>query len=293
MGGIEEQSGHKEVTQALVDYVRERRNRTPRPVQRGASMSSGVDVRQFMSINLADSVPAGNSQALANAYERLGRGLKISTDPFGPDETPGENMEQEVSPPSPQPQAPAADDGRIGQLSERMATVEEAVNALISLDNDLGDDVLRKEGLLTEPERDEDREESPGTAQSRRVDVQNAIDRMKPELLPELLPEVDVGVMFAVRLWRDGGTSSGDTTTKCNRTYTVRTEDATAIDEGGTLLGTAMSPLRVRPTVGMMLCPSDTGAGTVGQGYYNASGTFILYDANETEENSAECDEGA
>jgi hypothetical protein len=88
---------------------------------------------------------------------------------------------------------------------------------------------------------------------------------------------------FPVRVWQDGGTTDGDVSTKCNRTYTVRTMNATAIDTGGVLLGEDKTPDRVRPTVGLMLVPSATGGGVVGVGYYVGS-SFYLYDANETAE---------
>lgn len=91
-------------------------------------------------------------------------------------------------------------------------------------------------------------------------------------------------IMFAVRVWQDGGTTDGDLTNKCDRTYTVRTADATAPDTGGKLLGEDMTPLKVRPSLGLMLVPPVDGDGVLGQGYFDGSGTFFLYDANETAE---------
>lgn len=98
---------------------------------------------------------------------------------------------------------------------------------------------------------------------------------------------VDVGrslnqSMFAVRVWRDGGSTDGDKVTQCNRTYTVRTHDATGPSTGGVSLGAAMTPEKRRPATGKLSTPSNTGGGVVGQGYYNPSGAFVLYDANET-----------
>jgi hypothetical protein len=95
-----------------------------------------------------------------------------------------------------------------------------------------------------------------------------------------------VGTMFAVMCWKDGGTTDGDATNQCNRTYTVRTQNASGISTGGTLLGTGMTPKLIRPTLGTMLGPatvdpSATGPGVVGQGYYDATGTFQLFSANE------------
>ena len=80
--------------------------------------------------------------------------------------------------------------------------------------------------------------------------------------------------MFPVALTQDAGSPTlGSKTTQCNYTYTVKSLD------GATTYGTAKTPLRPRPTVGLMICPC-----TYGEGFYDNSGTFQLYDALETEE---------
>ena len=90
--------------------------------------------------------------------------------------------------------------------------------------------------------------------------------------------------LFAVRCWQDGGTTDGDGTTQCDRTYTVRTLEATAIDTGGELLGEDMTPKTRQATsyVGKMHCPPATGSGWVGLGYWQA-GDFMLFDSGERE----------
>ena len=87
--------------------------------------------------------------------------------------------------------------------------------------------------------------------------------------------------LFAVKVWRDGGTTDGDKTNDCDRTYTARTIDATAVDTGGVLLGEDMTPLKRRPAAGKLSCAPVDGGGVVGLGYYYG-GTFYLFDANET-----------
>lgn len=87
--------------------------------------------------------------------------------------------------------------------------------------------------------------------------------------------------LFAVLVWRDGGTTDGDQSSQCDRTYTVRTLGATGPSSGGRELGTGMTPKKVRPSIGKMVTPSTSGAGVEGLGYYDASGSFALYDANE------------
>ena len=87
--------------------------------------------------------------------------------------------------------------------------------------------------------------------------------------------------MFAVRVWRDGGTTDGDASTQCDRTYTVRTLDATAVDEGGVLLGEDMTPVFRPSDVGKYVTPSTSGDGEIGQGYYDEDGEFQLFMAHE------------
>jgi len=121
---------------------------------------------------------------------------------------------------------------------------------------------------------------------ARGMEVRQSIPDPQEYVLP------DNNAMFPVKVWRDGPGSPdvGSETTQCNITYTVRTIGATAIDTGGALLGEDMTPLRVRPTVGYMVCPAATGGGVYGMGFYDAVGAFKLYDANETADAEA-CDE--
>ena len=88
--------------------------------------------------------------------------------------------------------------------------------------------------------------------------------------------------LFAVKVWQDGGTTDGDNTTPCDRTYTVRTLGATAPYEGGILLGEEMVPMEVRPPLGQLVTPPGLGPGVIGRGYYDEEGEFQLLDANET-----------
>ncbi len=90
-----------------------------------------------------------------------------------------------------------------------------------------------------------------------------------------------MGSMFDVLVWRDGGTTDGDSTTQCDRTYNVRTREATGPAAGGASLGTGMTPVLNRPTTGPLVIASTMGAGVVGFGYYDSTGSFVLYDANE------------
>lgn len=95
--------------------------------------------------------------------------------------------------------------------------------------------------------------------------------------------------MFAVLVWRDGGTTDGSKTTQCNRTYKVRTRDATGPDTGGELLGTGMTPEKTRPyPYGPLVVPSSTGSGVAGFGYHDSNNDFQLFEANETL-NTAAC----
>lgn len=89
--------------------------------------------------------------------------------------------------------------------------------------------------------------------------------------------------LFAVLVWRDGGTTDGDESNQCDRTYTAKTLD------GQVTLGTALTPKRVRPTTGTLVTPPPTGDGVVGLGYFEADGDFVLFDANEALDTDA-CD---
>lgn len=94
-----------------------------------------------------------------------------------------------------------------------------------------------------------------------------------------------MGNIFAVLVWTDGppaGGTDGDVGNQCNRTYKVRTIDATAHDTGGVLLAEDIEPLKVRPTTGKLLVPGAAGTGVVGLGYYDSGDAFVLYDANES-----------
>jgi hypothetical protein len=94
------------------------------------------------------------------------------------------------------------------------------------------------------------------------------------------------GTIFAVKVWQDGGTTDGDLTTPCDRTYTARTLAATAIGTGGTLLGAAKAPEKTRwaQPVGKQTCPPASGGGVIGTAYLDAAGAFHLFDANEVQE---------
>lgn len=77
------------------------------------------------------------------------------------------------------------------------------------------------------------------------------------------------GMMFAVKVTQTGG-SAGTKTASCSYTYTVK-------DLADQQLGASMTPQKARPWYGAM----KPGSG-YGLGFYDASGTFYLYDANET-----------
>lgn len=99
--------------------------------------------------------------------------------------------------------------------------------------------------------------------------------RQRPTALPSRL-------LIPCRLWQDGGTSDGDGTTQCNRTYTAKEITATAADDDTALTyGTAMTPSKLRPATGQLLVPPTTGDGVIGLGYWDADGDFVLWEANE------------
>ena len=109
--------------------------------------------------------------------------------------------------------------------------------------------------------------------------------RIDNDLGSDVFGGADVGNVFACLVWQDGGDSDGDLTHECNRTYTARTLDATAIDTGGTLLGEDLIPDKRRWVTNYyaaMNCPPATGAGVKATGYYDHTGAFCLCDANET-----------
>lgn len=91
---------------------------------------------------------------------------------------------------------------------------------------------------------------------------------------------VPPGVLFAVKVWAAGG-SWGAQNARCSIVYNVRTIDATSTTTG-TALGSSMTPKKLRPALGRLAGAASTGEGTVGCGYYDATNTFCLYDANET-----------
>lgn len=76
--------------------------------------------------------------------------------------------------------------------------------------------------------------------------------------------------MFPVKPTQVGGVA-GDTTTKCSFTYDVT-------DINGAALGTAMTPEKNRTSLGAHVAPA---AGDFGVGFYDADGSFKLWDANE------------
>lgn len=104
------------------------------------------------------------------------------------------------------------------------------------------------------------------------------------ELIREGGGDYVIFAMFAVKVWRDGGSTDGNKTTQCDRTYTVRTLDALGVGIGGELLGTGMNPTtagKQRPTTGLLVTPPEEGGGVIGIGYYDKDDNFQLYDANE------------
>jgi hypothetical protein len=95
-------------------------------------------------------------------------------------------------------------------------------------------------------------------------------------------PDTGLTGLIPVKVWRDGGTTDGDKTEPCDRTYKVRTLDADGSDDSSSrLLGENLTPQKRRPAQGKLDTPPSGGSGVVGLGYYDSS-TFILYDANET-----------
>ena len=100
-------------------------------------------------------------------------------------------------------------------------------------------------------------------------------------------PPLPHGVLFAVRVWQDGGTTDGDGTTQCDRTYIAADLDAVfpssgdAGDTTGYVYGTELTPVKRRPETGELDCPPASGDGVVGMGYYDFDGAFQLWDANE------------
>lgn len=86
--------------------------------------------------------------------------------------------------------------------------------------------------------------------------------------------------LFPVKVEKTGG-SDGSKTAAATWTYTVRRDDWTGASgqvSADYELGTNMSPGKRRPN-GKVSFP--TGSATTGWGYYNSSGTFVLWDANE------------
>lgn len=115
-----------------------------------------------------------------------------------------------------------------------------------------------------------------------RLDVQKVVEKVPKRNIAQ--------GFFPVLVWQDGGTTDGSKTAACDRTYQARTIDATS-ESTGTLLGTGLPPLKDRwaGNYGLMNCPASTGTGRYGVGFYNAAGTFCLWDANEVLDTGA-CD---
>ena len=98
---------------------------------------------------------------------------------------------------------------------------------------------------------------------------------------------VDTTTLIPCKVWQDGGSTDGNATTQCDRTYFVKTIDAFDEEEDGTILGEEMTPLKQRPAAGKLVTAPATGEGGIGTGYYitnpyDGLREFILYDANET-----------
>lgn len=76
--------------------------------------------------------------------------------------------------------------------------------------------------------------------------------------------------LFAVRVYIDGGTA-GTASTTCSWTYTVKRDS-------GHVFGTSMTPQRRRfPNTPYTTTPD----GAWGAGFFDKTGTFVLWDANE------------
>ncbi len=101
------------------------------------------------------------------------------------------------------------------------------------------------------------------------------------------VPSVPSNTMIPCKVWQDGGTTDGDATTQCDRTYLVKTMDAYDELDGGSILGEELEPLKQRPAAGKLVTAPATGDGIIGTGFYMTdpySGEmfFELFDANET-----------
>ena len=77
--------------------------------------------------------------------------------------------------------------------------------------------------------------------------------------------------LFPVQVEKTGG-SAGTATVQCSFVYTAR-------DLSGRTLGTNLAPVKPRPSAGKMVAQS--GSAGYGVGFYDASGTFALWDAGE------------
>lgn len=86
-----------------------------------------------------------------------------------------------------------------------------------------------------------------------------------------LLGAVPAGVVtFGVKVFKTGG-SAGSATTQCTFVYTVK-------DESGVVLGTGMTPAKLRPAAGPFAAPPD---GSWGLAFRAADNTLVLWDPNE------------
>ncbi len=86
--------------------------------------------------------------------------------------------------------------------------------------------------------------------------------------------------LFAVLVSIDGG-SAGSITETCSWTYTVETD-------AGVVLGNELSPQKCRlPNVPYVETPDESW----GAGFYDKSGEFVLWDANECPEVEDPCPE--
>ena len=101
------------------------------------------------------------------------------------------------------------------------------------------------------------------------------------------VPIITPNAMMACKVWQDGGSTDGDATNQCDRTYLAKTFDAYDEADGGTILGEELMPQKQRPYVGKLVTAPATGQGLIGTGFYlldaNYGETqFVLFDANET-----------
>lgn len=113
---------------------------------------------------------------------------------------------------------------------------------------------------------------------SRIVRVYAEFDAGNPDTGPGVRYVMEEGVagLFPVNVVQSGG-SAGNSTTACTFTYGTVTNAITS----AAITGSGLSPTWARPSIGKMV------AATHGTGYYNSSGTFVLYQIDEVDDEIA------